>query len=170
MLVTDCTALDGRHNFIQNWGFGTSGCVWLRCHSAGGFALFAKEFPGLGQLGYSEFHHSLATANAIDACTVDDGWSAVNRGTYSSGAGHSATQNVFWNLQGTAASLRSQQFGWGYVIGTGPGVVLTAGTAGGTDPEDWIEGEGRAATLDPPSLYVEQHTRRTGRPPEGADP
>ncbi|MCP5070607.1 MAG: hypothetical protein GY946_28930 [bacterium] len=87
VLTRDCVATAGRHNFIQNWGFGTSGCVWLRCESAEGFAVFLKAFPSVGQLGFSEFHHSLATANLIDSCTIDDGWSAINRGTFSSGAG-----------------------------------------------------------------------------------
>lgn len=171
ILTRDAIALSGRHNFIQNWGFGCSGCVWLRCHSAGGLALVAKEFPTIGQLGTSEFHHSLATANAIDACTTDDGWAAVNRGTYSSGAGHSASENVFWRLQG-AGVLRSQQFGWGYVIGTSAGLDVTTGPgasgAAGTAPPDWVEAAGEAHRLEPPSLYIDQHLRRRGTLPEAA--
>ena len=162
VLTRDCTAAAGRHNFIQNWGFGNSGCVWLRCSSDRGFALLSKQFPRLGQLGYSEFHHSLATANLIDSCTIDDGWSAVNRGTYSSGAGHSATQNVFWNFRGSGR-LRSRQFGWGYVIGTAPDVTTDLTEFGDAPPQDWLEGPGRAADLVPQSLYLDQLERRIGR-------
>lgn len=170
VLTRDCVAVAGRHNYIQNWGFGTSGCVWLRCHSEQGLALFDKAFPTLGQLGYSEFHHSLATANLIDSCSTTDGWSGTNRGSFSSGAGHSATQNVWWNLRGTGR-VRSQQFGWGYIIGTDPGITVeTAPGSTGTAPTDMVEGAGTASELTPQSLYIEQHTLRTGSAPEAATP
>ena len=169
VLTRDATAIAGRHNFIQNWGFGTSGCVWLRCRSEAGLALFSKDFPTIGQLGYSEFHHSLAMANLIDSCTILDGWSGINRGTFSSGAGHSATQNVFWNVQG-AGVMRSQQFGWGYVIGTSAEVTLNLSAGSDTTPTDWVEGEARSADLVPQSLYLDQHNRRTGVAAEAATP
>ena len=173
VLTRDCVALAGRHNYIQNWGFGTTGCVWLRCHSADGLAVFSSTFPRLGTLGFSEFHHSLATANLIDSCSTDDGWSAVNRGAYSSGAGHSATGCVFWNLTGTGV-LRSQQFGHGYVIGTGPDISLITDLVGssatGTAPTDWVEGVGEASTLKPSSLYLAQYRMRTGFAAEAERP
>ncbi|MCP3858905.1 MAG: hypothetical protein GY704_04575, partial [Phycisphaeraceae bacterium] len=73
ILFRDCAARRGRHNFIQNWGFGVTGCVWLRCTSREGEAL--NEFLGITVpiVGYSEYHHSLATANLVDSCVVDDG-------------------------------------------------------------------------------------------------
>jgi hypothetical protein len=165
ILVRDCEAYEGRHNFIQNWDFGTSGCVWLRDHSQGGIA-FTNQSEQAGQLGYSEFHHSLAMANLIDDCVVEDGWQGVNRIGFSSGAGHSATQNVFWHVQG-GGMLRSFQFGWGYVIGSdGPevlwhledGMILFASQ--GTEPEDWVEGIDMGATLEPSSLYEDQLAKR----------
>ncbi len=156
VLFRDCTARRGRHNFIQNWGFGVTGCVWLRCHSFEGQAL--NEFLGVtvATVGHSEYHHSLATANLVDQCTVDDGWSALNRGTMSSGAGHTATECIFWNTTGSGL-LRSSQFGNGYVIGTGPDLdLLVSG-------DDWLEAEGQAAELQPPSLYEAQFEKRTGK-------
>lgn len=168
ILTRDCVAVAGRHNFIQNWGFGTSGCVWLRCHSSAGLAEVSSSLPGIGLVGLSEYHHSLATGNLVDGCTALDGWGAVNRGLESSGAGHSATECVFWNHKG-AGVLRSQQFGRGYVIGTSGGVVIQSapGAAGsdGTAPPDEVEGAGQGAQLDPPSLYEDQFRRRTGRAP-----
>jgi hypothetical protein len=165
ILVRDCEAFEGRHNFIQNWDFGTSGCVWLRNHSQGGIA-FTNSSEQAGQLGYSEFHHSLAMANLVDDCVVEDGWQGVNRIGFSSGAGHSATQNVFWHVQG-GGMLRSFQFGWGYVIGSeGPEVVwhledgMILFAAQGTEPEDWVEGVDMGATLEPPSLYEDQLAKR----------
>lgn len=108
MLFRDCVAKNSRHNFIQNWGFGTTGCVWLRVESEGGTSGLSETFP-TGLTGYSEFHYSLAIANLIDSSVFHDGFSIVNRGPYSTGAGHTGTENVFWNTGGTG-TLRSQQF------------------------------------------------------------
>lgn len=167
ILFADCVATHGRHNFIQNWGFGATGIVWLRVRSEDGLAELGPGFPGVGSVGLSEFHHSLATANLIDNSFSTDGWGATNRKQWSSGAGHCATENVFWNTRGDGAQLQSLQFGWGYVIGTWPGVnVFTdpAASAGeGTAPEDFVEGEGLGAGLVPVSLYEDQLSRRLGR-------
>lgn len=162
ILFRDCVARAGRHNFIQNWGFGATGIVWLRIDSREGRAFFSEGSP-LSQPGYSEFHHSLATANLIDQSYFDDGWSAVNRGDYSSGAGHSATQNVIWNASGSG-DIRSAQFGWGYVIGTAPETSVTtrplAAARRGTEPRDFVEGEAAGESLVPQSLYEDQLARR----------
>lgn len=164
VLVRDCVARAGRHNFVQNWGFGATGIVWLRVHSSEGkaVALMGSE---LGTVGLSEFHHSLATANLLDHSVVDDGWGAVNRLAWSSGAGHSATQSAVWNAAGTGV-VRSRQFGHGYVIGVGPQLAvetsLDTPDAAGTAPEDWVEGPGQVGPLDPPSLYEDQLARRLG--------
>ena len=165
VLTRDCVARAGRHNFIQNWDFGTSGCVWLRTESSEGRAYFSASDP-VGQLGFSEFHHSLAMANLIDDSLVDDGWQGVNRKAWSSGSGHSASQNVFWNLRG-AGELKSFQYGWGYVIGTKGLTVHTDleddgffGEGDGTAPADWVEGRELAEELRPRSLYEDQLARR----------
>jgi hypothetical protein len=89
----------------------------------------------------------------VDSCLVDDGWSALNRGTWSSGAGHTATRCVFWNVTGKGL-LRSAQFGYGYVIGTGEDLQLKV------TGDDWLEGRGKAETLSPRSLYETQHALR----------
>jgi hypothetical protein len=165
ILTRDCVGKEGRHNFIQNWGFGTTGCVWLRCHSAGGLTVALKDFPEFGGLGFSEFHHSLATANLMDSNVVDDGWKAANRNDWSTGAGHTATQSVFWNMQGSG-ELVSRQFGWGYIVGTGAGMLVRTSLGGGfdegkgTEPEDWLEGEGVGQWLEPSSLFEDQLARR----------
>jgi hypothetical protein len=163
ILTRDCAGTAGRHNFIQNWGFGATGCVWLRIGSHGGEALFSADFP-VGGPGYSEYHHSLATANLVDSSILDDGWNAVNRGSESTGAGHAATESVIWNATGSGR-VNSYQYGWGYVIGTGPdldvGRILPSFMYGkGTEPEDWLEGMRLGDTLDPPSLYEDQLQRR----------
>lgn len=166
VLVRDCLGEAGRHNFIQNWGFGASGIVWLRVRSVDGKAVAIKNSE-VGLPGLSEFHHSLATANLIDRSTLEDGWGAVNRGEYSSGSGHSSTESVVWNADGGGV-IRSRQFGHGYVIGAGPDLfvetALGVDGAEGTEPEDWHEGapQGETGPLVPASLYEDQLARRLG--------
>lgn len=123
----------------------------------------ASKSDTLGLTGTSEFHHSLAMENLIDDSTADDGWKCINRGLESSGAGHAGTSNVFWNVRGKGM-LTSKQFRHGYVVGTGPELTvdtrIDAITGAGTEPEDWVEGKGSAATLEPRSLYEDQRKRR----------
>ncbi len=169
VLFVDLVARGGRHNYIQNWDFGTSGVVWLRTTSAGGESLTSQG--GFATVGASEFHHSLAMANLVDDSVTDDAWKAVNRRTFSSGAGHTATETAFWNLRG-AGAVTSLQFGLGYVIGTGPELTVVTGLdrgglfaeASGTTPEDWTEGLGEGGTLEPQSLFEDQLMRRLGGP------
>lgn len=163
ILIRDSQAEAGRHNFIQNWGFGTTGCVLLRVESRGGEAMVDKD-DSLSLTGLSEFHHSLALANLVDSSTFDDGFSIVNRNGESTGAGHTGTQNVLWGLRGEGM-VRSLQFGVGYLIGTeGLRAVvespLPIGT--GTEPVDWVEGVDQGALLEPGSLYEDQLRRRVG--------
>lgn len=164
VLFRDLVGASGRHNFIQNWGFGATGIVWLRIHTKDGIAVPLKGID-IGLPGFSEFHHSLSTANLIDQSVIDDGWGAVNRGDYSTGAGHSATETVLWNSSGSG-TLRSRQFGHGYIIGAEPSLTIETSTntpdAAGSAPEDWVEGPGEIGELDPPSLYEDQLARRLG--------
>ncbi len=165
ILFRDCRGVAGRHNFIQNWGFGASGCVWLRVHSQQG-EMWDDQEGSFKLVGHSEFHHSLAMANLIDASSFDDGWSMINRAFLSSGAGHTGTESVLWNVQGSG-QVRSWQFGRGYVIGSAETLdvrtALPSPAAAGTEPEDYAEGIGRGVSLEPPSLYEDQRARRLAR-------
>jgi hypothetical protein len=164
VLVRDSTAVRGRHNFIQNWDFGASDLVFIRTYSASAEA-FTSSTDTRGSEACSETHHALAIAVLVDQSTVEDCWKMVNRLTYSTGAGHTATDSVFWNLQGSG-SLTSHQFGRGYVIGTDLSNVTTEVLdiyeSLGTAPEDFREGIGAATTLEPPSLFEDQLARRLG--------
>jgi hypothetical protein len=165
VLIRDCVAVGGRHNFIQNWDFGTSGCVFLRCNSSGGHALSSKDDP-IGYPGFCEYHHSLSMANLVDSCVIQDGWFGGNRNAWSSGAGHSVTQSVFWNTRG-GGLLSSWQYGNGYVIGTEGMIVVTAMigvNATGTGPADYREGIGEGDGLSPGSLYESQLVKRRALP------
>lgn len=166
VLIRDSIGRNGRHNFIQNWDFGTTGLVFLRCHSEGSAIVFSETLP-VTYPAASEYHHSLTMACLVDSPNILDTWAAQNRGLESSGAGHTATQDIFWNVRGSATgTVRSFQYGWGYVIGTRSVIVDTdpfGAGAVGTQPQDFVELEDQAEKLDPPSLYEDQLRRRLGR-------
>ncbi len=165
VLVRDSTAVAGRHNFIQNWDFGASDLVFLRTHSEGA-ETFTSSTDTRGSTGCSETHHALAIAVLVDQSTVSDCWKMVNRLAWSSGAGHTATESVFWNLTGEGV-LTSYQFGRGYIVGTDLSEVVTEVydiyESFASAPEDLHEGAGQAATLEPPSLFEDQLARRLSR-------
>ena len=168
ILFRDARVEDVRHGLIQNWDFGASGLVWLRCDSIGN--TLAGD-PVIG--GRSEFHHRLAMANLFDSTRDTVGFNAHNRGTESSNAGLTSTESVFWNVRGADVNtyLLSYQAGRGYVIGTReltpqvvPGPLEQAlGIADHTAPIDWLEGTDRGATLTPTSLFDDQLARRLAR-------
>ena len=163
VLLRDNLGEAGRHNFIQNWDFGTNGCVFLRNHSRAAES-FTSATDSRGLPAASETHHALSTANLFDSNRIDDAWKSVNRLAESSGAGHTATECVYWNNVGEG-EITSFQYGRGYVIG-GVGLevnteVLEIYESLGTSPEDWTEGLDAGALLDPPSLYEDQLNRRT---------
>lgn len=167
VLIRDSVARNGRHNFIQNWDFGSTGLVFLRCRTEGSAIVFSVDLP-ITYPAASEYHHSLTMACLVDSAIITDTWAAQNRLLESSGAGHTATRDVFWNSRSgnTQGSLKSYQYGWGYVIGTkGLSVETELGgaTARGTEPEDFVEHLDRAEALDPPSLYDDQLKRRLDR-------
>lgn len=84
-----------------------------------------------------------------------------------------AAHSVFWNITGLGAygpAVRTEQSRYGYVIGTGgtrTRVALTRIGGDKCDQPDHIEGEGRATTLAPTSLYLDQVVRRRASFPSG---
>lgn len=162
VLFADSVARNGRHNFIQDWGFGNVGTVFLRCVSSGG-GQTTQSTPASFGTSYSEQHHSLAMATLVDDSRFDDGFASRNRGTMSSGAGHTSTGGVVWRASGTGKII-SQNYGWGYVIGTKKGISVdtntSVATGAGTAPEDFVEGKDEGETLFPPSLYEHQRALR----------
>ena len=115
----------------------------------------------------------------VDSCLFDDGWATGNRGDWSSGAGHTATETVLWNTRGMGnALIRSFTYGQGYVVGTeaiGLYVETDTGLSTlhlGTAPVDYTEFVNGARYLRPQSLYESQRSRRLGlpEPVEGEPP
>jgi hypothetical protein len=175
VLFKDAVGLHGRHNFVTNFGFGASGIVFLRITSDQSRETSCSSpcgTPSSGTASGSDFHHALQMANLVDNSIINDGWTCWNRRDWSSGAGMTCAQNVFWNNRGTTSTgkLRSWQFGTGYVIGTRNLNVITtlAQDSGnsthyeGTSPDDYTEFLSMSSTftLSPTSLYEEQRQRR----------
>ncbi len=166
ILFKDNVATDVRHAFTQNWDFGASGLVFLRCIADDNIAVN----PTFSTPGTSEFHHRLAIANLYDQSHDSSGYMALNRTSESSYSGHTATQSVFWNVSGGGPEsiVRSYQFGMGYIIGTTnitPRVVADFIDAffladQGTAPIDYLEGADLGSTLSPQSLFEDQLARR----------
>jgi hypothetical protein len=166
ILIRDSKGFRGRHNFTQNGDFGSSGLVYLRVESRESRG-FQSVMDPVGAPYFSEYHRYLAIGNLVDQSILHDGWLAYNREMESSGAGHTATQSVFWNI--TNGKILSYQFGIGYVIGTtntdvsvNPASVLTRYSAN-TAPNDFSEGIGIGSRLSPASLYEHQLVKRINR-------
>jgi hypothetical protein len=129
-----------------------------------------------------DFHNSLSMSNLIDSTTlINDSMIAVLRdGAITSDIDHGqvTTQSVIWNtncmghktIDSLNYSIKSLQYGYGYVIGTKgttandvittPLITPTNGKT--TAPEDITDYIGNGELLRPQSLYKEQLKKRTG--------
>lgn len=118
----------------------------------------------------ADFHKHLSAANLLDSMRMSDDWlQAMYRpwGTAPTLHGQTTSESVFWNSWGEGSKgkvVESRQWGWGYVIGTsGSESRVELGTADNTAPEDFLEGQGLGAMLEPQSLYLDQLARRIAR-------
>lgn len=165
-LLEKCVAEHGRHNYDFK-SMTSNGNVLYRCTS---------KDPSLA----SDFHMHLSMANLIDGFVADgDHIDASFRPWGSAKAVHmyTTTESVIWNTTGLKADgegvlVVSKQYGNGYVIGTQGAVTSVttqpvSGTQNGksydTSPEDFVEGVGMGATLQPQSLYKDQLKKRQER-------
>jgi hypothetical protein len=166
-LLKNLVANNTRHNYDFKV-MTASGNALVRCTS---------NTPRLA----SDFHMHLSMSNLIDSMTLNQDYLDATVRPYGSSPnyhGITTSQSVFWNTKGTAYPagksyiINSQQWGWGYIIGTqGAASAVkttpTSFTASGispnpvdTAPEDFKEGIGLGTTLVPASLYDDQRARR----------
>ncbi|HHT27571.1 MAG TPA: hypothetical protein GXZ82_10035 [Firmicutes bacterium] len=163
-LYDDLRAVNGRHNFT------------ITTMKANGNVIYRSYISNPIQSLSADFHAHLSMANLIDNLTVDrDRFDAVDRSSSSGVSGFpkhgvTTTASVFWNTEGLAyrydlpVIVHSQQYGWGYVIGSrGPAAKVMVSANERTEPVDFLEGEGLGAGLQPQSLYVDQLERRLRR-------
>jgi len=169
-LIKDCVAEFSRHGFVLS-GMTASGNVFLHCldkDSGRQTGMSGHEkTSGSGSDHHMHFSHS----NLFDCCTVENSFFAAGWRKWGGSAIHGITgaHSVYWNLNSNgsqAQAVQTQQGRYGYVIGTSgnkPDVRTSAwepGTEWITDPVDFVEGKGKGETLDPQSLYLDQHNRR----------
>lgn len=166
-LIRNSHADYGRHNFDFK-SMQSNGNVVLRCRG---------EHSRLA----SDFHMHLSMANLFDNFTANKDFLEAKFRPYGSSPGmhgYPTTQSVFWNTNGEAypegktCIVESEQWGWGYIIGTkGPAnAVKTSPVAGSisnypydSSPEDFQEGIGKGDQLQPQSLYEDQLKKRINR-------
>lgn len=156
-LIKNSVGDNGRHNYDFKSMF-SSGNVIYKC-------------TGKNSSLASDFHMHLSMANLFDNHTVDgDLLEAAYRPYGTIQHGQTTTESVFWNttgikgMGGSTNIIKSQQWGWGYIIGT-QGNATGVSTPGGnnTEPIDFVEGKGKGTTLEPTSLYEDQlHLRLNG--------
>ncbi len=179
-LIKNCEARYSRHGFTITT-LGTSGNVITGCIDRDtGYA--TADTGQMHTSGVSSDHHMrLSMANLIDTCTGDASWWEAVYRPWGEPVLHgvSATNSVFWNtygsdrmtsrvadMEGFDWAVRSDQGGWGYVIGTRgarSNVDVSQhpkATNGQTGPIDHVEGIGKGDTLEPFSLYQDQLHRR----------
>ena len=164
-LYDDLTAINGRHNFT------------ISGQRASGNVIFRSRITNPINSLPADFHAYLSMANLIDNLTIErDRFDAGDRSNNAGTSGFpkhgvTTTHSVFWNTIGlayrsdSAVIIRSDQYGWGYVIGTrGPAPLVDAPSGNPrTAPRDYVEGMGRGASLEPQSLYLDQLRRRLER-------
>ncbi|ADO74407.1 glycoside hydrolase family 55 protein [Stigmatella aurantiaca] len=162
-LIKDSAANRGRHNFN------------FRSMNTTGNVLFNDRMTE-GSL-VSDFHMHLSAANLLDNVTLYlDSAEAADRSPYGTTKhGVTSTQSVFWNTNGaqyhpsTNYIVKSQQHGYGYVIGVrGSATRVNIPTGGTTAPTDFAETSAPGTELQPQSLYVDQIAKRLGSTPEHA--
>ena len=168
-LLDTCSASATRHAFsFKNTA--TSGNVIYR-------------FTATANAKVCDFHMYLSVANLVDSCTFTKDRLEIIPRPYGDAAGRfhgiTSSQSVVWNSVGKSASqgsspyiVISRQYGYGYIIGTSgantkvdvsnPTVSTTHGKVY-TAPEDYTEGVGTGASLEPQSLYKDQLAKRKAR-------
>jgi hypothetical protein len=123
----------------------------------------------------TDFHMHLSPSNLFDNFVLDNENIEGRYRPYGTNNDHgqTTTQSVFWNTTAIDEGnrLTSEQWGWGYVIGTrGSAIRVDTPTGHGTAPKDHVEGVGEGERLEPRSLYVDQLERRLSNRPEPTAP
>jgi len=174
-LIKNCSARFGRHNFVIR-GFVTSGNVFYRCFS---------EFTGYpGSSRASDTHIHMSQSNLWDNVHLKKDFleskyrpTDTSSGGFGTVFGVTQTHGVYWNTYGEEYLLgypyivRSDQYNFGYVIGTrgsASDVTTVSDDPTRTAPVDFVEGIGDGDLLYPSSLYEDQFERRRLR--EGFTP
>jgi len=174
VLVTNSTSKFVRHGFVFS-NMIASGNVLHQCQDIQTGKQHGSSGNEMTEGSGSDHHMHFSHSNLIDGCTLDQSTFQAFFRPYGTAPKHNLTSalTAFWNIKtgsaGKGYSVWSQQARYGYVIGTsGPASAVKisdyADAGGSTDPVDILEGEGKGATLEPQSLYLDQLSKRLGDP------
>lgn len=149
-LIVDAIADRSRHSYSAK-GMWSSGNVLKDCQITNGHL-------------EADFHMHFCHANLVENFRGED-FEADYRPFGTINHGHTSAENVFWRFNKTSQNyqVKSQQWGWGYVIGADK--VWTPDPTQGDTVKDFAEGTGMGSTLEPQSLYSNQLARRLNTPP-----
>ncbi len=181
-LFQDCTASFTRHGYLLS-EMATTGNVIYRCIDRETARYTGPDGSIVAEGRGSEHHAHFSHSNLVDSNTADSSLFLAVYRPFGTAPKHdlTASQTVFWNTQGRGDQqwegatgdvvVASQQYGWGYVIGTrgtrnavDVSVYYGANTsASKTAPIDFVEGAGLSDDLEPSSLYEDQVSRRLSR-------
>lgn len=169
ILLKDCLASHSRHGFaISNM---TSTGIVIHDSKDRHTDWQAADNRSAGGRN-SDHHMFFSHSNLIDHSRVRDSMFEARYRPFTSPPQHNITaaHTTFWNIKGLGSgthAVHSDQARYGYVIGTQGldnssryRVRLGNGERPQTLPEDHVEGVGEGATLQPPSLYLDQLERR----------
>lgn len=162
-LIKNCSSTGARHSFSFKRPYASGNVIYH----------FTSTDPRLG----SDFHMYLSMSNLIDNHELNGDYIESNVRPYGAPEvhGYTSTQTVFWNTKGNYYKsgknyiVDSRQYGYGYIIGTQgaatavkttPTVMTSTYGTVDTAPEDFKEGIGSGAALEPQSLYYDQLVRR----------
>lgn len=155
ILVSNCIATHGRHDFVSNGTSYTSGCVFVDCRSTGAYA----SSEGHRRWSMALLYDNVAFASPNDNVVLG----LYNRGHYGTSHGWAVAHAVAWNCDAGSAAIIIQRppTAQNYAIGCRGIVKGTKPPAPFSEPEGYIEGTGQSG-LQPRSLYYAQLADRLG--------
>ncbi len=152
VLIKDCHATNGRHHYVSNGTSSVSGCVFLRCTSAGAYT--SSE-------GHRRWSMGLLFDNHVETSVRSNGRRLLafyNRGDYGTGHGWSVAHSVAWHCDVGSGQLVVQKppTAQNYAIGCSGQVN---GNGPFAAPVGYLEGTNTPG-LEPESLYEAQLAAR----------
>lgn len=169
ILIENCLADFSRHGFVVSHA-GTSGNVFLNCEDRATDRATGDSGPqGYATGGSGSDHHMhFSHSNLFDSCKADDSYYTAHHRGFDGGKvphGLTSAHGVYWNTRGSGSRggevVRSVQGRYGYVIGTsGSRYSVSRSADGNHAPDDFVQGEGLGATLEPQSLHRDQLAKR----------
>ncbi|RMG69192.1 MAG: T9SS C-terminal target domain-containing protein [Bacteroidetes bacterium] len=152
VLVRNCHATNGRHHYVSNGTSSVSGCVFLRCTSAGAYT--SSE-------GHRRWSMGLLYDNHVETSVRSQGLRLLalyNRGDYGTGHGWSVAHSVAWHCDVGTGQLLVQKppTAQNYAIGCSGQIN---GNGPFNAPVGYIEGANTPG-LVPESLYEAQLAAR----------